>query len=488
MSLRHYGSESDPKEMCMTAPSRREFLRGAGTLAGAAALAGPLSACAREETGVGGALPAGNQGTAPAEVPTEVTAKVSGELRILLWSHFVPSHDKWFDAFAAAWGQRVGVKVTVDHIDQAQIPTRLAAEVQAGQGHDLVQHIAPLAQFEPSVLDLKDLVAEASKRWGTQLDVCRQSSSNPNTGRYYAFAPGWSPDPGNYRRSLWDAVGLADGPSTWDDLLTGGTRIKSEKNVQLGLGLSQEVDSNMVARALLWSFGASEQDVEERVVLGGENAEAAVAFMSQLFRKTMTDEVFSWNAASNNQGLVAGKLSYIVNSISAWRTAQDSNPELAGDVRFVRPLRGPKAALAAPHVLYNWIVPSYAAGKGAAQEFLLHYTNNFASATYHSKLYDLCAWPSLTPDAGTWLGRDPFGGRPDDVLGVLGNAVEWTRNLGHPGPASPAVGEVMSTYVLPNMFARAARGEATPAEAVADAQAQIEPIFAKWRAQGLVGS
>ena len=36
----------------------------------------------------------------------------------------------------------------------------------------------------------------------------------------------------------------------------------------------------------------------------------------------MTPEVFSWTAASNNQLLVAGQASYILNSISAYRTAQ----------------------------------------------------------------------------------------------------------------------------------------------------------------------
>jgi ABC-type glycerol-3-phosphate transport system substrate-binding protein len=470
----------------MTARSRREFLRGAGALAAGAALAGPLAACAREETGTPG-QPAPAQGTAPTEVPTEPTHKVSGDLRILLWSHFVPSHDTWFDRFVNDWGKRVGVNVTVDHIDQAQIPTRLAAEIQAGQGHDLIQFIAPLSQLEPSVLDLRDLTAEATKRWGPQLDVCRLSSSNPNTDKFYAYSPGWVPDPGNYRRSLWEPVGLAAGPASWDDLLRGGAEIKAAKNVQLGLGMSQEIDSNMVARALLWSYGASEQDAEERVVLNSPQAVEAVAFMTRLFKDTMTDEVFSWNAASNNQGLVAGKLSYILNSISAWRTAQGTNVDVADDTLFVRPLKGPAAALAAPHVMYNWVIPSYAPGADAAKELLLHYTNNFAAATYASKLYDLCAWPSLTPDADKWLGGDPFGAKPADKLAVLRDAVSWTRNMGFPGPASPAVGEVLSTYVLPNMLARAARGEATPQQAVADAHAQIEPIYTKWRAQGLVG-
>jgi hypothetical protein len=138
--------------------------------------------------------------------------------------------------------------------------------------------------------------------------------------------------------------------------------------------------------------------------------------------------------------------------------------------------------------MYNWVIPSYAKGADAAQELLLHYTANFAAATYASKLYDLCAWPTLTPDADRWLGEDPFGAKPANKLAVLRDGVSWTRNMGFPGPASPAIGEVLSTFVLPNMLARAARGDASPAQAVTEAHQQIEPIFAKWRAQGLVGS
>ena len=43
---------------------------------------------------------------------------------------------------------------------------------------------------------------------------------------------------------------------------------------------------------------------------------------------------------------------------------------------------------------------------------------------------------------------------------------------------------MFATFVIPNMFARAARGEVTPQQAVADAEAQIRPIFDKWRSRG----
>jgi ABC-type glycerol-3-phosphate transport system substrate-binding protein len=465
--------------------SRRDVLRTTGALALGAALAGPLAACAGEEdTGPGTPVPATG---APQETFTAPTRKLSGALKILLWSHFVPSHDDWFNRFATGWGGKVGVNVAVDHIDQAQIVTRIAAEISAGQGHDLIQFIAPLAQFEPGVLDLKDVADEASKRWGTQLELCRKSSFNPATSKFYAYAPGWVPDPGNYRKSLWEPVGFPNGPSTWDELLQGGTEIKKSKGVQMGLGLSQEIDSNMVLRALMWSYGASIQDASQQVVINSPETIAAVEFMARLFKDTMTNEVFSWNAASNNQGLVAGKLSYIVNSISAWRTAQGTNPAVADDVYFVAPLKGPKAQFAAQHVMYNWIIPKHAANPDAAKEFLLHYTENFASATYASKLYDFCAFDGRTPSLSAWLDNDPFGAKPANKLSVLKDGTKWSTNIGYPGPSNTAEGEVFSTFIIPNMFARVARGEQSAKDSVATAETQIKGVFDKWRKQGLVG-
>ncbi|HEV8652005.1 MAG TPA: extracellular solute-binding protein [Actinomycetes bacterium] len=477
-------TDSGSRPSPLWTPDRRQFLRTVG-LAG---LGVALGACTSEP---GGGGPGGGTAVPGAAAPTttfaEPRTKLSGDLKILLWSHFVPSHDQWFDPFAKEWGRQAGVNVTVDHIDNAQIPTRIAAEVQAGQGHDLIQYIATLSQFEPSVNDLKDITDEASSRWGQQLELCKQSSFNPATGRFYAYAPGWVPDPGDYRTSLWQAVGLPNGPSTWDELLKGGSEIKKSKGTQLGIGMSQEIDSNMAGRALLWSYGASVQDQNERVVLNSDEAVAAVEFMTKLFKQAMTDEVFSWNAASNNQGLIAGKLSYILNSISAWRTAQGANPKVADDISFVPALRGPKDARAAQHVMYNWIVPKHAKNVDAAKEFLLHYTSNFAAATYASKLYDFPAWSKLVPQLEGWLANDPFGAKPANKLAFLKDATNWSTNIGHPGPSNTAIGEVFGTFVIPTMFARAARGEANPKQAVAQAEAQIKPIFEKWRSRGLVG-
>jgi len=459
--------------------NRRSVLKGAGA-GSLAALAYPVFA---------------RSGRAATLKQTPPTRNIQGtSLRILQWSHFVATYDEWFDQFVTEWGEENDVDAKVDHITTAEVPTTFAAEVGAGQGHDLVEHIASLPQFEKSVLDMTDLVEEANRRTGVeQLEMARNNSFNPTTGKYYGFCHGYAPDPGNYRKSLWEQVDLPNGPTTFDELLQGGTRIKDEQGIQLGIGMSNEIDSKMAAQAMLWAFGGSIQNEAEEVVINSAENIAAVEYMAQLFQGAMTDEVFGWTAASNNELMIAGQASYILNSISAYRSTQGTDPETAEDIFFTAPLVGPagqERALAHGHAVFIYMIPTYAENQDTAKEFLLHLVENYAEATDQSKLYNFPAWSSTVPDLlqeGGPLDNDPYESNPPEKLAVLKTAEQWTRNLGWPGPANAAIGQIFGEPILPNMMARAARGDLTAQEAVAEAEALITPIFDKARQDGLIG-
>src|SRR5690348_524276 len=167
--------------------SRRSMLKGAGAAGLAAflgerALAGPATF-----------------------VQSTPSVNIKGtSLSLLQWQHFVPSYDTWFEKFLNEWGQANGVTVKLDRINTADVPAALAAEISAGKGHDLIEHIASLAQYEKSVVDMKDVVDEANKRFGNQLAMTKANSFNPHTGKYYGFCHGYAPDPGDYRKALWD--------------------------------------------------------------------------------------------------------------------------------------------------------------------------------------------------------------------------------------------------------------------------------------------
>jgi multiple sugar transport system substrate-binding protein len=446
--------------------SRRDFFKGVGGLAAASALP-------RFET-----------------VFAPTSTQLSGELKILQWSHFVPNHDIWFDAFAKYWGEVNGVTVTVDHINNAELPAATAAEISAGEGHDLIEYISPPSALEPSVLDLKDVNDEAVSRFGPQVSLATRATFNPVTGKYFGFSHGWVPDPGDYRKSMWEQVGMPDGPTTWQELLDGGAAIKDQLGIQLGIGMSQEIDSNMAARALIWCFGGAEQTEDHQVAINSPETVAAVAYMKELYERTMTPEVFGWTAASNNQLLVAGQASYILNSISAYRTAQAVDYNVSDDIYFLPPLKGPTGiGVASEHLIPTYFIPNHATNPDAAKEFMLHLTANYNQVVFNSQLYNFPSFFSTAPQLfaeNGWLDVDPFGSRPTNKLQFLKEAESWSTVVGQPGAANAAIGEVFGTFIIPNMFAKAARGEMTPEEAVADAEAQMIPIFDKWREQGLI--
>ena len=70
----------------------------------------------------------------------------------------------------------------------------------------------------------------------------------------------------------------------------------------------------------------------------------AVRYLLELPAGTLDDqespEAGAARELEEELGLIAGKLNYILNSISAYRSAQASNPQVASDIFFVKALKG----------------------------------------------------------------------------------------------------------------------------------------------------
>lgn len=428
------------------------------------------------------------------QVPVEIEPFPEGtSIHIVQWSHFVPQYDAWFDPFLQAWGNANNVGVSVDHVGIPDLGPALAAAIDAGEGPTMIEFLFAPSAFVNGLHDLRDVNEKAQELYGVQADSCAQSSYLPVLDKWYGFCHGWIPDPADFDYALWTEAGYPDGPSTYAELLDGGTFIKDELGVAMGIGLSPELDSRLAGRAMIWSYGGSIQDENECVVINSPEVIEAVEYMTSLFQNTMTDEVFAWTAGSNNQGLIAGELSYILNSISAYRTLQKIDPAAADNIGFRPALSGPRGDMfASAHVWQIYVIPDYVEGAEleAAKEFILHLVANYNQVVFNSELYNFPAFPSTAPklfEEGGWLDNDPFGSRPADKLNVLRDAADWTVYLGYPGTANPAIGEIFGASIIPTMMGKAALGELTAEEAVAEAEVQINDIFDKWRDEGLVG-
>src|SRR5439155_20805011 len=134
------------------------------------------------------------------------------------------------------------------------------------------------------------------------------------------------------------------------DLRIGGKKIKDQLGNPVGVGLSQELDTNMAMRAVLWSFGGAEQDAQGNVTLKSRRTIDAVKYVRALYKEAMTPEVFTWDPSSNNRGILAGKLSFVCNAISVTRAAEKDNPEMPKALMVGPALKGPVRRIAAEHV------------------------------------------------------------------------------------------------------------------------------------------
>jgi multiple sugar transport system substrate-binding protein len=399
-------------------------------------------------------------------------------LRIAQWSHFVPAFDDWFDnTFTKEWGEKNGIEVVVDHIGATELRPRAAAEVAAQKGHDLYKFGDPPPAYEDQVIDHAEIIQETERRQGKYLELARKSTFNPKTGKYFGFSDNFVPDPGNYRKDLWDEFGMV--PDTWDDIRVAGRKIKEKFGNPVGIGLSQEVDTNMALRAIMYSFGSTIQDEDGNVVINSKETVEAAKFVRALYTETMTPEVFTWDPASNNRFLISGRGSYILNAISAIRTAQKANPDVAKNIYLWKTPEGPVRRQGLEHVMGVYVIWKFAENKEAAKQFLVDYIDNFKEAFVASEYYDFPTFANAVPNLQQYLERDKASD-PPDKLKVIGTGLEWATNVGYPGYATAPIDEVFNTFVIPTMMAKVARDEMSPEAAVSAADKEVKRIFEKW--------
>ncbi|MGH3103014.1 MAG: extracellular solute-binding protein [Gaiellaceae bacterium] len=417
--------------------------------------------------------------TAVAGAPKYAKRQLAGTLRIAQWSHFVPAYDKWFDdIYTKRWGQANDTEVIVDHINQADIPARAAAEVAAQSGHDLFWFLAPPAQYEDQVLAHNDIVQQVTKARGKMADVAHRSTYNPRTKKYFAFSDTYAPDPVNWRTDLWGEIGMR--PNTWSDVLRAAPRLRSMGN-PIGIGMSNEIDSNMALISLMMCYGGFIQNKAHRVTINSKGTIDALKFAREMFRQGMSNEIFAWTAASNNQAMLAGRLSMAMNAISITRSAENLNKDLAAKISLAPIPAGPKGRLGLEHVMGCYVIWKFARNKPMAKKFLVDLEVKYTGAFENSRFYNFPSWPGSVKNMSVRLGRDP--NTPKGKYMVLERINKnYTFNVGYPGFSNAAIDEVFNKFLIPQMFAEVAQGKTSPEDAARTAQTEIGKIFARWRA------
>jgi multiple sugar transport system substrate-binding protein len=405
-------------------------------------------------------------------------------LKILQWSHFIPGYDKWFnETYIKDWGEKNNTNVMVDNIGLAGLKSRATAEVLAKKGHDLFLFLGPPPVHEDEVINHREIYEECEHKYGKPVDLAIKSTYNPKTKNYYGFADSYVPDPINYRKDLWDDVGMY--PDSWDDIRAGGKKIKQKHNSPVGIGLASDIDTAMAMRAIMYSFGASEQDAEGNPALKSKETLEAIKFVKALYEETMTDEVFSWDISSNNRMMLAGQGSLALNAITITREGEKQKLPVADNIWLAKSAKGPVRRMGLEHIMNVYVIWKFAENIDGAKQFLVDYVGNCKQAFLASEYCNIPCFTQTVPDFKSLIAHDS-NAKPADKYKILEDSLEWVTNVGYPGYANAAIDEIFSTWVISTMFAQAASGKLSPEDAMNQADQEVKRIFKKWKDKGKV--
>jgi multiple sugar transport system substrate-binding protein len=383
----------------------------------------------------------------------QAPAQIKGTtLRILQWSHFIPAYDTWYDKFAKEWGDKNGVKVRVDHIPHLDIPARMAAEFAAGAGHDIIYNGSSILTrlYYKSLVDLTDVADASAKKYGGWIPAAK--SLVEVEGRWYGLPIFYILAPMTYRKDLFEQNNLK-APDTWE-LARVAARTLKPKGHPAGLALSQCNDANLFWRSMFWSFGGTEATPSgDAPTIDSKELREFLKFAKAIFEEGMTPEVFSWDDASDNRYLASGIACWVHDAISAYRTTEDTNPEVFKNlVLMLEPqgLPGKRVSAAAPNV---WMVWKFSKNQQAAKEFLAYLIDNDLEGMTQSRGYNMPYLNDRYKKPMPVIGSDP-------KLQILQDFPKIVAFYGYPGPSTTPIQEIVNTFVFPDMITKFCRGMA----------------------------
>ena len=171
-------------------------------------------------------------------------------------------------------------------------------------------------------------------------------------------------------------------------------------------------------RALLWSFGGAEQDEAGNVTINSKQTIEALKYMKELYQQTETPEVFTWTPPSNNQAMLAGRVSYVANAISITRQSEREKLPIDSKIMISPALKGPVRRIAAEHVMNCHVIWEFAENKEGAQQFLIDFMDHFHEGFAAGQFYNFPCFPKTVPDLQKEDRQRPAGESARQVQGA----------------------------------------------------------------------
>ena len=437
----------------MTKVTRRRFVQGSTALATAGGMAGILASR-----------------TPPAYAQATT-------VHWLRWNDFVPASDQlWRRELLPEGEKALGVKINFETVNANDLQPRITSAIQSGAGPDLIMLNNNHPQlYAESVVDMADLVDELAKAEGTHYPLVKANSGD---GGKWLSMP-WAIIGGMiaYRKSWFEEVGASKFPETWEEYREVGKKLKA-KGRPIGQTLGHTFgDAPVFAYPFMWSWGGKEVEADGKTVaINSKGTVESVKFMIGFWKDAHDEGGLAWDDTNNNRAFLSQTIAATLNGASIYieslrnpdKYVSEKGAQLKTDILHSPLPKGP-AGQFSMHTYHSHVMPSYSKNQKAAKEFL-----KWAHSKPVYEKWFISQKGFATPPTPEWekhkvWDEDPVMA-PYKVAGKLG------LTPGHAGPSNKKAGEVLSKYIIVDMYAKAVQG--MPAEeAVKWAEGELKKVY-----------
>jgi len=437
----------------MLVSTKRQALKVLGT----AALAGV--------TGIGGRH-------ARAVPDLKYQPEKGANLKVLRWKSFVQAAEDQFQLITRNFVERSGINVTLENVAIPDVPAKAALAANVGGAYDVAFGFYDTPRlYADKCLDVSDLAQYLGDKYGGWYDTCKRYCISD--GRWIALAAYFAAYCVVYRRSIVEAAGFADIPQDPAGFLKLCKALKG-RGVPSGLALGNATgDATTWCHWLIWAHGGKLVNENNEVVINSKETLTALDYARELYA-TFVPGTLSWLDPNNNKAFTGGGISLTYNPISIYyvlKTSPDpALKALAADTYHAHLPIGPVGRPTEMAAFINCWVFKHTKYPNAAREYLRFLFEHEQYEPWQRASIGQMTQTLKAYEANPLWSEDP-------KYTAFRDGPKLSLYSGYAGRLGVASSACREDFVLVNMVAEAASGQATPQAAAARAEQRARRYY-----------
>jgi len=418
---------------------------------------------------------------APTQADAQTASGSKPVLKVWYKKEFTDKVDGLVKQWAADFEKAKNVTVDLTLITMADAPTKYVAAIESGTTPDvaMVPFWGPPRYYVMNALeDVSDLFAKIGEANGGWLEPAKVATKFD--GKYWGVPQNITTEPLYLRTDIMKQLGYTDRPKTYEELaefVHKATVLGAGKFYGWGVTVNRSDDGHLGAQMILWNFGSRiTAEDGKTITFNSPESIAGCKYAVRVYKDAPPGAV-GWTDPSNNEAWAAGKIAMTQNGPSIWYAAKQPgySAEVAKNTHMYDWPSGPKGDSATLAEVFSWVVFK----NKDPQKVAL--AKQWIEFTMEPSRYDPLAelsWAQESPPHNRGMAL-PFMNQSD--FSDFRKQLARSRVQGWPGPYTPAAADVASEYVLCDMMVSAISGGKTCEQAVADAEAKIKSIYARYK-------